>query len=77
MVHVPKHSPTGKPRLSPELLDEERWAGLLGDAIDGLESFQVPTPHAGIEDVIGTVRYVRDCIAKQAAAKLRQLEDPF
>ena len=59
-----------KSRPGPELLDEERYAGLLGDAIDALEAFQVPTPHAGLEGVIGTVRFVRDNLVKQAAVKL-------
>lgn len=63
------------PRPVPELLDEERYAAMLGEAIDGLEAFQVPTPHPGIEDIIGTLRFVRDRLSKQAAAKLGGTDD--
>ena len=45
------------------LTDDERFAALLGDVIDGLEAFQVPTPHQGIEDILGTIRFVRDRLA--------------
>lgn len=59
-----------RPHPGPELLEEERHATLLGDAIDALEAFQVPTPHAGLEDVIGTLRFVRDSLVRQVTAKL-------
>ena len=61
-----------KPRPGVALLDEERHAALLGDAIDALEAFQAPTPHPGIEDIIGTLRFVRACLLKQAAVTLSQ-----
>lgn len=53
-----------------EQLPEEKLAALLGDAIDGLEAFQAPTPHQGIEDILGTLRFVRDRLLKQAATKV-------
>ena len=54
----------------------EASPALLGDAIDALEAFQVPTPHAGLEDVIGTLRFVRDSLVRQATAKLGLSPNP-
>ena len=62
-----------RPRPGVELLDEERHAALLGDVVDGLEAFQVPTPHPGIEAILDTVRFVRAQLLKQASAKLGRL----
>jgi hypothetical protein len=69
-----------RPRPGPELLDEERYAALLGKAIEGLESFQGPTPSRpshdflgrpqGIKDIIGALRFVRDRLLKQAEEQL-------
>ena len=41
------------------LHEDEVLAAILGDAVDGLESFQVPTPHPGIEDILQQIKYVR------------------
>ena len=71
------------PRSRPgvDLLDEERYAVLLGDAIDGLESFQPLHPHQGIEDIVSTIRLVRTRLLARAADRLGYLEqkvaDPF
>ena len=54
-----------KPRPGTALSEDERLAALLGDAVDGLEAFQTPHPHPGLEDVVGTIRFVRDSLAKR------------
>jgi hypothetical protein len=41
------------------ILDAERLAALIGDAVDGLESFQAMHPFPGIEEVADTLRFVR------------------
>jgi hypothetical protein len=45
------------------ITDDERFAALLGDVVDALEAFQALRPHPGIEDVLDTVRFVRDRLA--------------
>ena len=60
-----------RPRPGVALLEEERHAALIGDAIDGLESFQTPHPHPGLEGIISTLRFVRDRLVKQAAEEAR------
>ena len=52
-------------RPGPELLDEERWAALLGDAISRLEQYQAPQPNNGIEAAIETLRFVRAQIRRR------------
>ena len=68
-----------RPRPGPELLDEERYAALLGKAIEGLESLHStpsrPSPDflgrpQGIKDIVGTLRFVRDGLLKQAEEQL-------
>ena len=58
------------PRPETGILEEEHLSVLLGDAIDGLESLQVPTPHQAIEDILSDVRFVRDRLMRLAAIKL-------
>jgi hypothetical protein len=41
------------------LLEEERWAALLGDTVDQLESLQMLVAHQALEDTLGTLRFVR------------------
>jgi hypothetical protein len=61
---------TTKPRSGVALLPEERWAALIGNAIDGLESFQAPLPCPSIETVLDTLRFVRAGLLKQVASKI-------
>jgi hypothetical protein len=53
------------PRPGVALSDDERFAALLGDAVNALEAFQTPQPHPALEDVIGTLRFVRDSLEKR------------
>ena len=50
------------------LADDERATALPATA-HGLEFFQVPTPHQGIEDIIATLRFVRDRLLTRFAQR--------
>jgi hypothetical protein len=52
-------------RPGAELLEEERWAALLGDAVDALESVQTLISNNTLEDAIGSVRFVRSEILRR------------
>ena len=64
-----------RPPSNVEQLPEERHAAMIGDQIDALEAFQTPHPHQGLEDVISSLRFVRDSLLKQAAARLAEGSD--
>jgi hypothetical protein len=69
MSPVSKNTP---PRNRPgiALLDEERWAAILGDAVDHLETLQAPSPNHAIEAVIASIKFVRRQLAARAAEEL-------
>jgi hypothetical protein len=54
--------PKNKADLSPS--DKGHLLGNLGDAIDGLESFQAANSNQQIEAVLACVRYVWDRLAR-------------
>jgi hypothetical protein len=66
-----------KPRPGTPLTDNERLAGLLGDAVDQLESMQAVDPSQAREAVADTVRYVRDTLARRQAPDREEGEIPF
>ena len=47
------------------LLEEERWAAMLGDEIDRLESLQMLVMHQALEDALGTLRFLRSEILRR------------
>ena len=54
-----------RPRPGRPFHQDEPLAALLGDQINALESFQVPHPYPGIEDVIASLRFIRGVLAKR------------
>jgi hypothetical protein len=53
------------------LLDCEHLIGLLGDAVDGLESLQASDhPVSGLEDIANTTRFVRAELLRHQAMSL-------
>jgi hypothetical protein len=65
----------GKPRPGLPLTDDERLAGLLGDAVDQIESVQAVDPSPTLEAVADTIRYVRGEIARRQTPDLDEI--PF
>jgi hypothetical protein len=55
---------------SPPFADEERWAAVLGDAVDGLESFQVPIPNQAVEDILQQIKFVRRELLKRVPKEI-------
>ena len=70
MPSLPKRTPL-RNRPGTEILESERLAAMLGDVVDGLEALQAQTPHAGIETLLDTIRFVRARLIKCAEEALR------
>jgi hypothetical protein len=58
------------PRPDVRIIEEEHLAILLGDEIDALEARQAQEPHQDVENILGTIRFVRDSLMRLAAVKL-------
>jgi hypothetical protein len=54
-----------KQRPGRVLDDIDRIYAGLSDSIDGLESFQTPHPHPGLDEIVATLRFVRKLIENQ------------